>query len=234
MYARQVEKDGIRRTLMTNSGCATERHFTKDDFLKKLFKLSPKGECKMLEKIKSSVENGAQGSSGKRSILEKHDGVIGISSHDLVYTNKIVDLVQPEQPPFAGTPLKQSSFQFTSRLPVRHITFEQIARDAIPLRSSTKDNEGEKAETFNNDLNVEGEMVIAPFSKLSCESVEKDTVTKVDQELKQIEELTGDGKVGESLDALLRLLESTDLKGGTKLLVHQKIVARARMYYGWK
>ena len=108
MYARQVEKDGIRRTLMTNSGSATERHFSKND-LKRLFYLSPKGECQMLDKIKNSVQNGAKGSSGLRSILEKHDEVVGVSSHDLVYQNNVINLVQPEQSPFGGTTLKKIS-----------------------------------------------------------------------------------------------------------------------------
>jgi len=45
MYARQDQKDGIRRTLMTSIGCATERHFVKE-----LFVLSPKGELKCSRK----------------------------------------------------------------------------------------------------------------------------------------------------------------------------------------
>ena len=88
---------------MTNTGSATERHFNKDD-LKRLFHLSPKGECQMLQKVNHCSQDGPRGSSGLRSVLEKHNEVVGVSSHDSVYQNSVVNLVESEVAPFSRTP----------------------------------------------------------------------------------------------------------------------------------
>ena len=240
MYARQVQKDGIRRTLMTSTGCATERHFSKND-LKELFVLSPKGECKMLEKINVGSSDNVQGSSGRRSVLEKHDGVLGISSHDMVYSNTIIDLSRPEQSPFAGTPLKSSrtlTQLLSSSLPSKHLTFDDLARDEMPLRPSAKQNYvpntqehclpptiviKKSAITVSVDQNAISE-------KSTTESV-KDHSKSVDNDFNIVELLTKNGKFEESLNVLLRILESEMLQGAQKLRVH-KMIASRRIFLG--
>lgn len=215
MYARQVEKDGIRRTLMTTAGCATERHFSVND-LKKLFHLGPKGECQMLDKIKIGIQNGARGSSGLRSILEKHEGVIGVSSHDQVYSNSIIDL--SEQAPFAGTPMKSNSERgflapYESGM---HLTFAELANEAVPVRSSAAHN-----------LNRSKKRVL--ISTLREDRKQTFDSSRFDEELKKVEELTVSGDVESSLIALFQLVESSsamNLEGANKLQVHKKIASR--------
>jgi hypothetical protein len=224
MYARQVEKDGIRRTLMTSSGCATERHFSKDD-LKKLFILSPKGECQLLEKIRAKDPTGPEGSSGRRSVLEKHEEVLGVSSHDGVYTNSIVDLSQPEESPFSGTPIKpvrQNIFNSSTGL-----TFENIAKESVPVQSST--------DHINQRLSVSSKENIKKKNEPPKTEPETVVLSKdwFNETLHTVETLSKVGKVAESLDLLLQVVESNELQGKQKLLIHKKIAARL-MFFEWE
>jgi len=131
MYEKQVLKDGIRRAVLTSGGSATERYFDKNE-LRRLFHLEDEGVCPMMEKFRDATlssstnsiagdgsNNDADGNSnkkkivggsGKPSFLASHKCVVGISSHDMLYTKNVVDLSAPDsskkasQSPFAGTP----------------------------------------------------------------------------------------------------------------------------------
>eukprot|EP00559_Dactyliosolen_fragilissimus_P008537 CAMPEP_0184870294 /NCGR_PEP_ID=MMETSP0580-20130426/37009_1 /TAXON_ID=1118495 /ORGANISM="Dactyliosolen fragilissimus" /LENGTH=559 /DNA_ID=CAMNT_0027372299 /DNA_START=151 /DNA_END=1830 /DNA_ORIENTATION=+ len=107
MYEKQVQKDGIRRTITTNSGCATERYFSSDD-LHRLFKLNAEGECEFLGKLNKNENPCAVGASGKTSFLENHDRVVGLSSHDMVYTSTVIDFTETKRSPFEGSTQKQN------------------------------------------------------------------------------------------------------------------------------
>lgn len=220
MYTRQVEKDGIRRTLMTSSGCATERHFSKDD-LKKLFVLSPRGVCNMLEKIRVRDPKGVEGSSGKCSILERHEEVVGLSSHDKVYINSIVDLSHPCQSPFAGTPVKA----FIRRNSVHHpmkLVFDNSAKEARPLRFSTEYN-------IENSIKS-GENLERHMDERVAENHQSEKM--IQKSLSMVHEMTEKGKIAESLELLFQLVESNELQGKHKLIVHKKITSRL-MFFGW-
>lgn len=138
MYEKQVHKDGIRRTILTNGGSATERYFDKTE-LRRLFELAPAGKCAMLEKVqqveKQSFGNGNKGilgGSGKPSFLESHPSVVGLSSHDLVYTRAVIDVDkdQKECPtPFDGTPSRAKTIGRSARcLSGNQINFDAIDR----------------------------------------------------------------------------------------------------------
>lgn len=223
MYARQVEKDGIRRTLMTSSGCATERHFSKDD-LKKLFVLSPKGECEMLTRIRNKDPNGVEGSSGKCSILEKHQEVVGLSSHDSVYTNAMVNLSMSDQSPFAGTPNEGRFRNSMSHHPTA-LTFESIVEEKLQSELPSKD-----TGTIANPTETKEDCVIylEPQDEDDCIFQ-----SKVKDSLNSVETMTRDGKIAESLFILMQLVESNRLQGKEKLLVHKKITSRL-MFLGWE
>jgi len=92
IYEKQVHKDGIRRVILGSGGgsSSTERYFEKDE-LRKLFKLSPRGECAMMDKFNAKSDNDAKGASGKKSFLTKHSSVVGVASHDVLYSNGAFD-----------------------------------------------------------------------------------------------------------------------------------------------
>jgi hypothetical protein len=106
MYEKQVHKDGIRRAVMTSTGSATTRYFDRSE-LSKMFKLAPAGACEILERLKASGQGGSNLSG--QTILSSHEGVVGVSSHDGLYTAKsLVTLVDeddsPNKNPFSSNP----------------------------------------------------------------------------------------------------------------------------------
>lgn len=196
----------------------------------------------MLETIKKTTNSGVKGSSGKRSFLETHEQVIGVSSHDLVYQNKVIDLVESESP-FAGTPLKRTTARISenrSSLPIKHLSFAELARDHqnsignTPHRASTP----LLAMTTCNKMPIEEKVSIkhrttAPKVKEVHVIQEKDSVSlSIDNDLKQVQNLTTSGQIDESLSLLLEMVHNSQLKGEKKLFVHKKIAATVS-YYGW-
>jgi hypothetical protein len=90
MYEKQVHKDGIRRAVMTSMGNQTMRYFDKGS-LRKLFTLGPEGACEFLERLK--LNGLASPVDSPEAKLTSHSGVVGVSSHDRVYTsNNLVDI----------------------------------------------------------------------------------------------------------------------------------------------
>lgn len=122
MYEKQVHKDGLRRTVITSSGCATERYFSEHE-LQKLFELMPRGVCEMLDKIHAKCPEECK---GQMPSLNNHQQVVGISSHDAVYTNTILDLEQ-EKSPFGGTQNNANIHRYDALdIQTRKINFDEI------------------------------------------------------------------------------------------------------------
>jgi hypothetical protein len=95
MYEKQVHKDGIRRAVMTSMGSATTRYFDTDG-LRKLFTLGPEGQCEFLERLRERGLASAEDSPEAR--LTFHEGVMGVSSHDSLYTSKsLVTIIDDEK-----------------------------------------------------------------------------------------------------------------------------------------
>jgi hypothetical protein len=91
---------------MTSTGSATTRYFDSSE-LRKMFKLAPAGQCEILERLKNSGHGGSN-SSGQ-TIISSHEGVVGVSSHDGLYSAKsLVTLVDdddfPDKNPFSSNP----------------------------------------------------------------------------------------------------------------------------------
>ena len=84
-YEKQIHKDGIRRTILTNTGNNTAKYFTKEELRKKVFVLGNEGECEFLEKL----EMRGYGYDARKNPAYSycsHKGVVGQSSHDIVYS----------------------------------------------------------------------------------------------------------------------------------------------------
>ena len=204
--------------------------------------LGPKGECKMMETIKKATDSGVKGSSGKRSFLETHQQVVGVSSHDLVYQNKVIDLIEPESP-FAGTPLKRTTSKISAKkssLPIKHLTFSEVARG----HQNSIENTSHRARTplhfkaKRDKMTIDEEVSFKPrTSALKAVEIpfarDKDSALLcINNKLDQVHSLTLTGKIDESLSILFEIVDSPELKGNQKLLVHKKIAARIS-YYGW-
>ena len=202
---------------MTKSGCATERHFSKKD-LRRLFELMPEGVCEMLEKVRNSTP---KGSSGKPSVLERHEKVVGVSSHDMVYKNNVVDLSSEGLgSPFAGTPAKK----------VRNRLSSDVRDEAVALGNKLKYCTIDEEKIENPPLSppVMINRVAANVESRPEESVENDFSVR----MRKVDDLTKRNKMEESLLHLFELLKSSDLMKSEKMIVHQKIASRVS-HLGW-
>lgn len=107
-YEKQIHKDGIRRTILTNTGNNTAKYFTKEELRKKVFILGEEGNCEFLDKLQK------RGFAYDETKNPEHtysslDGVIGQSSHDIVYSlpenfHLEESIKSPSQQPFSSPP----------------------------------------------------------------------------------------------------------------------------------
>ena len=241
MYRKVVHKDGIRQTVIGAGGSATERHFDKDD-LRKIFTLGPPGECEMLSMIKRKAgsTNNAVGTSGKPSFLESHPCVVGMSSHDKLYTNSVIEIDNEPETPFAGTPLRKQSRAMgraqralaansntRTKLDFGGIIDEDsptpnepidLFSDRKPLvRISNKDGDGEQGKKRSAD----------PFEKKSSSAA-----LDINIALSDVDAMLKAGCGEDAMSQLLELLESGTFDGPEKLSLHKKIATTATQL-GW-
>jgi SNF2 family DNA or RNA helicase len=85
-YEKQIHKDGLRRTVFTSTGSDTAKYFTKEELVReKVFVLGEEGKCEFLEKLNQRGFNETSCCSEEQSFMH-HPGVVGQSSHDIVYS----------------------------------------------------------------------------------------------------------------------------------------------------
>jgi superfamily II DNA/RNA helicase len=110
-YEKQIHKDGIRRTVLSSTGSDTAKYFTKEELVReKVFVLGEEGKCEFLDKLNDRGPN-TLSSSTKDYVFTSHHGVVGQSSHDIVYSlpenwrdypKKATETVNPFSSPTAG------------------------------------------------------------------------------------------------------------------------------------
>ena len=229
MYRKIAHKDGIKRTVTGTSGSATERHFARDD-LRKIFTLAPAGECEMLTMInaKSGNKNNAVGASGKPSFLEDHFGVVGLSSHDMLYTNSIVEVDDEPETPFAGTPLRKQCK--TMGRAQRALAADSNTRTKLDFEEVI----GEESSATDAPIDLRSER--KPLATVSNKEQGGDNATEniaseksqdPDVILDGIDDLINSGRAEDAMSKLLDVLESGSVAGPEKLIMHQKIAATA-------
>ena len=232
MYRKVAHKDGIKRTVTGTSGSATERHFARDD-LRKIFTLAPAGECEMLTMINAKSGNGsdAVGASGKPSFLEDHSSVVGLSSHDMLYTNSIIEVDDEPETPFAGTPLRKQGK--TMGRAQRALAADSDTRTKLDFGDAI-DEESSPAET-PIDLRSERKPLAIVSNKEKGSSNFPETPEKSQDPnviLGGVDDLINSGRAEDAMANLLDFLESGSVTGPEKLKMHQKIAATAASL-GW-
>jgi hypothetical protein len=82
MYEKQIEKDGIRRTIFSDD-TDVQRYFDKSE-LRNLFKLSPRGVCDVMNKVQ---DQGRELANWKyNAFISSLNCVVGLSPHDGFYS----------------------------------------------------------------------------------------------------------------------------------------------------
>jgi hypothetical protein len=219
-----VHKDGIKRVLLTESaGGSTKRYFDQAE-LKDLFKLAPAdAPCSMLEKFGQS----AMGSSGKISFLNKDPNVVGVASHDRLYSNatgegntdsSAVDLTSSSKTPFSREPFKntvQSTPPIANDVEVIDINEPKTLKPLGSGLNRTRENrENAKARRQDNEQRDATKSAVADKSS-----------SAIDNALSKAHCYMANDKHADAMDVLLGLLENENnaIQGESKLKVHESI-----------
>eukprot|EP00984_Skeletonema_dohrnii_P028130 scaffold17962_cov112-Skeletonema_dohrnii-CCMP3373.AAC.1 len=217
IYEKQVHKDGIRRVILGTGGgsSSTERYFQKDD-LRKLFKLGPRGESTMLDKFNAKSENDAKGASGKKSYLTKHASVVGVASHDVLYSTDALDTDPFSRKPYQLKKKDKQNVLSKDDSMVEDLTVPYSPRfDAVPL---------------GRGRSIKAKIKKAEEPKESSKSEECTIAATLDE----ADALIANGNLDRAMSLLLDIVEdeSIVLAQDQKLATHGKI-AQIGCTLGW-
>lgn len=226
IYEKQVHKDGIKRVVLSGDR-STARYFDHSE-LKDLFKLAPEGKCATLEKFNKKSSNNGAGSTGKPSFLTKHPSVVGVASHDALYSNVSVDVdidsPKSEETPFSRSPFQKQKTKVTKKHTphqIEDLTLETPLPDRAlkPLGGLSKTRQSREDAKAQRDLE----------NGVTCQ-----LSSVVENVLRQADALIVNQDYGEAMSVLLDLVERDmdDIKGDEKLAVHKKI-SYAACLLGW-
>ena len=232
MFEKQVHKDGIKRVVLS-SNSATARYFDNSE-LKELFKLSPDGVSLTLEKFNNKIDNNAAGALAKPSFLTKHPSVVGVASHDVLYSageaDNNADLILPksDETPFSRSPFQKTKIdEKDSQLihQFKDLQFEDLTIQS-PVSGALKPLGG-----MNNKTRQKREDARARRAQNSKTSQPVNLIEKV---VSKVVELIVLQEHGEAMRVLfLDLLdEEIDLERDEKLALHTKVSYLASLL-GW-
>lgn len=126
MYEKQIHKDGIRRTVLTEIE-SVQRYFTKQE-LSELFTLAPIGACAVMEKV-SNVQTDWT----RHKFMLAHRGVVGLSRHDGFYAATSQNENAPKPFSSAIENRKEPAVGRAQRVLMNE------SKEAVQLRRSTPD-----------------------------------------------------------------------------------------------
>ena len=255
MYEKQVFKDGLRRTILTNGGDATERYFDKND-LKRMFTLDPIGHCEMMQKLNIGVKVESN-DKNMLSFMENHPSIIGFSSHDLVYTKEEINVdVEAGKTPFASTPIRnitvksklssheyhrvgmfsdnenEASSWYSRNSPIPLIKKRQKQKSHTRTQSKQinhieSKHSQNKENKENIEINVNECNVIQNLDKNTVSPFTMNKcITKVDALISSNDHLE------QCMAILLDIIETDDIEKADKLRVHARIASTAGLL-GW-
>ncbi|KAL9183089.1 hypothetical protein ACHAXT_004876 [Thalassiosira profunda] len=228
MYEKQVHKEGIKRVVLSSDSSAA-RYFDNAE-LTDLFKLSPEGECAMMEKFREKATNNATGSSGKPSFLTKHPSVVGVASHDVLYASVAVDvdLTSPKSGSSGETPFSRSPFQKSgeaAKKPSGGVRVEDLTNQVEDLTiDAPLDGRALMPLGGLNKTRQKREDAKAKREQEKAEAL-SDSTFSIDAVLIEVDGLIADEMYGKAMEVLLDVVETKmdTLGGEEKLAVHKKV-----------
>jgi hypothetical protein len=226
MYEKQVHKDGIKRVVLSSDSAVT-RYFDNSE-LKELFKLSPDGVSLTLQKFNEKVDNNAAVASEKPSFLTKHPSVVGVASHDVLYSAGEVDdnddliLPKSDETPFSRSPFQKTKIDKKDSQLIHH--FEDLTVQS-PVGGALKPLGGKNNKTRQNREDAR--------ARRAQNSKTLQPVNSIGKVVRKVDELIALQEHGEAMSVLLDLLDDEiDLKSNEKLALHTRVSHLASLL-GW-
>jgi SNF2 family DNA or RNA helicase len=225
-YEKQIHKDGLRRTVFSNTGNDTAKYFTKDELLrKKVFVLGEEGECEFLEKLKQRGMECKEGDDPDY-FFTSHAGVVGQSSHDIVYS-------LPEN---WDDDKVETSNTLNNPFSAPHNGAQWIEPNKTTKKSPKVAGRSQRVllkyerygEAGSNDTNKENTKTNRDAVKKESSSTEADKLpVSLKEVLSRVKSHQANGKKAIAMGVLMDFLESSydTLDAGDKLLLHERVAS---------
>ena len=222
-YEKQIHKDGIRRAILTNTGNNTAKYFTKEELRKKVFVLGEEGECEFLDKLQKKGFAYDKNKNPDHS-YSSHKGVVGQSSHDIVYSlpeNFYFDdmIKSPSHHPFSSPPTEAKWFTKKSEPKI-------MGRSQAVLSKKTnfkdKENKEKNGSTKTGKIKILSEKT---NHSSPSNSPSNDSFTFLEKNLLRAESLRLSGKREQAVGLLMDLIDKNIgiLSKADRLKVHEHI-----------
>lgn len=230
-YEKQIHKDGIRRTILTNTGIDTAKYFTKEELQKKLFLLGEEGECEFLDKLQKRGFSYDEKENPEHS-YSSHKGVVGQSSHDIVYSlpeNFYLEesIQSPTNQPFSSPPQPFSSPPIEAQWVTKKTEPKIMGRSLAVLSEKTNCFDNKENKEKNYSSKTEKTKFVDGESKLKLRiSVDSQASTMLEKTLSKANNLRRSGKKEQAVSLLMDLLDhkSGTLSKDDLLKVHDRMI----------
>lgn len=221
-----MHKDGIRRAVVTNMGSSLARYFDRHD-LKQIFKLNQVGQCDFLDRL------GEKGRTRGSDVF--HKGVLGISSHDALYTENVG--VSREQ---NGCQAEASSQEnpFSSPSKAISLTSHEVSgsnatkggRQVLGKSQRVLNKGGMTKENVLIPLRKLGEKTnIVPSSDVKSQRKETSTNEGMKYDIKEVfiraDRFIADGRLEYAMEILMDAMDNLygDLEMSLKMQLHERM-----------
>jgi hypothetical protein len=227
-YEKQIHKDGIRRTILTNTGNDTAKYFTKEELRKDMFVLEKEGECKFLNKLEKKGFSYDRKKNPDHS-YSSHEGVIGQSSHDVVYSLPenfySEEIIQsPSHQPFSSPPIEAK--WFTTKNNTKSTARSRAVLSEKSSFFNNKENKGRNGDPKTQTTNFVGEELPGKLhARDHCQHSISSTL--FEKTLSKVKLLRTSGRKEQAVSLLMDLLDnrSGTLDKADSLKLHEQMAS---------
>lgn len=180
--------------------------------MRQVFKLNPAGQCDFLDRLGYAY-------TGTQSSATFHRGVVGISSHDILYTEDASDVDEEDGPP----PSESQENPFSSPSKITHFTLHEPSNEEA---SQTKTKAlGKSQRVLTKGGGSDGALPIALNTLGDTTNKKAKGEITIEGVFKKVDRLTSNGQ---RVDALEKLMDAMDhlyagLDKREKELLHNRI-----------
>ena len=220
IYEKQIHKDGIRRAVTSDVEHAIERHYNEHD-LRQLFRLGDAGDCHFLDRL--SAENGR---TGGETCGIAHPGIIGVSSHAILYDDETTDSFEGKGTPVAQATQTENPFSSPTRaanLAIRETTITENPKDSRQVFGKSQRILDKKS--GDNMIPLQTTAARSQYVRSTTISSRADQNEHFEFLLKKADRLASSGRREDAMEVMMDGIENSysGLDGQQKMRLHSQI-----------
>jgi hypothetical protein len=223
-YEKQIHKDGLRRTILTSTGNDTAKYFTKEELLRRqVFVLGEEGHCEFLKKLTQRGFNSLE-DIDPDAIFS--DGVVGQSSHDIVYSlpeNWDKDEESLDAPaPFSSPSTKGTWYETKNEKIKQKMVVGRSQR--VLLQNEITEGRG-KPEKENDGSGMNHQRVMIDRTMQGGPLRPKQSTQSFDEQMDRVKQLRASGNDVKAVACMMDMLNDSydGLSSDEKMKLHQEI-----------